>query len=195
MNIFSKVVFLIVNTSCSRGLVWFNICVCGCDSSTLVFFLLFLCSAAGWSGSTSAKTTREAGGMRRSPMQSRFQTIKQFLFHSDVWDDCYGDHLHHINVGRSWNWTHHRHLVKVVTNQEELINRLEEPCRGAAEAMLCHYAFPGLWCRPVIITIIITTILFLQIFLLFSLRLCYSLRRRCRSSPLLRGLCCSQTAG
>ena len=28
-------------------------------------------------------------------------------------------------------------------HQEELINRLEEPCRGAAEAMLCHYAFPG----------------------------------------------------
>ena len=28
-------------------------------------------------------------------------------------------------------------------HQEELINKLEEPCRGAAEAMLCHYAFPG----------------------------------------------------
>ena len=26
--------------------------------------------------------------------------------------------------------------------KEELVNTLEEPCRSAAEALLCHYAFP-----------------------------------------------------
>ena len=26
--------------------------------------------------------------------------------------------------------------------KEELVNKLAEPCRSAAEAMLCHYAFP-----------------------------------------------------
>ena len=161
----AKFVFVIVNISCSRGLVWFNI------------------------------SQDNAGGWRNEEITNAIKVPNKDAILIPLWNDCYGDHLYPITVGRSWNWIYHRHLVKVVTtNQEELINRLEEPCRGAAEAMLCHYAFPGLWCGPVAITIIITTILFLHI-VLFSLRLCYSLWRRCRSSPLLRGLCCSEAAG
>ena len=156
----AKFVFVIVNISCSRGLVWFNI------------------------------SQDNAGGWRNEEITNAIKVPNNQAILIPLWEDCYGNHcgtLMKLNISCS-------PLLKVVTNQEELINRLEEPCRGAAEAMLCHYAFPGLWCGPVAITIIITTILFLHI-VLFSLRLCYSLRRRCRSSPLLRRLCRSETAG
>ena len=133
--------------------------------------------------------------MRRSPMQSRF--LRRLLWRS-LWDALEIEYIMATPV-------------KVVTNQEELINRLEEPCRGAAEAMLCHYAFPGLECGPVAITIIITTILFLHIFYCFlsdcvirsgdaaGLPLCYedcvALRQQVRFLILDQPYICSETAG
>ena len=184
---------MIVNISCSRGLVWFNI------------------------------SQDNAGGWRNEEITNAIKVSNNQAILIPLWDDCYGDHcgtLMKLNISCSPR-------LKVVTNQEELINRLEEPsqimtimtimtitnqdhhdhhqpggadqqaggavqgCGGGDALSLC---FPRLWCGPLIITIIITTILFLHI-VLFSLRLCYSLRRRCRSSPLLRRLCRSETAG
>ena len=123
-------------------------------------------TVVAWSGSTLAKIMLEDGEMKRSPSQLRWLAFFCHRCHHDYLCHNCPHHSYQvvcINV-ILWYWLtftvwlysawddQHKHDDNNHAhdddddrddNQEELINRLEEPCRGAAEAMLCHYAFPG----------------------------------------------------
>ena len=74
MNIFRKVVFVIVNISCSRGLVWFNI------------------------------SQDNAGGWRNEEITNAIKVPNNHAILFPLWDDCYGDHcgtLMKLNI--SWS--------------------------------------------------------------------------------------------
>ena len=150
----------------SRGLVWFNI------------------------------SQDNAGGWRNEEITNAIKVPNNHAIFIPLWDDCYGDHcgtLMKLNISCSPR-------LKVVA-----LSKWSPTRRSWSTGWRSRAGVRRRRCSVIMLSqVVMRTIgyhnhhhhqdLFLHI-ALFSLRLCYSLRRRCRSSPLLWGLCCSEAAG